>query len=150
MPDDPSPPFPILENIHASCVAVDGHGLLLIGPSGAGKSDLALRLIDRGAILVADDRCDIRYDGSRLFASPPEALAGLMEIRGLGILTQPHQKSVALSMAVQLAPSYDRYPFGGSETLVAGYPLPFVRLNAFEMSAPIKIMCALQTLSPRS
>ena len=53
---------PDIVNIHASCVAVRGEGVLILGASGQGKSDLALRLIDRGATLVADDRCDIWFE----------------------------------------------------------------------------------------
>ena len=55
-----------IHNIHASCVAAGNGGVLILGNSGQGKSDLALRLLDRGARLVADDRCDIWYERGRL------------------------------------------------------------------------------------
>ena len=58
----------------------------LFGPSGAGKSDLALRLIDRGAKLIADDRVDLVDDGNRVVLSAPARIKGLIEVRGLGIL----------------------------------------------------------------
>ena len=61
--------------IHASCVALDGTGLMLRGPSGAGKSDLALRLIDDGARLVADDQVCLERSGEQLIASPPPRIA---------------------------------------------------------------------------
>ena len=51
------------EQIHATCIALDGRGVLLRGPSGSGKSDMALRLIDAGAELVADDRVDLDAPG---------------------------------------------------------------------------------------
>ncbi len=75
--------------LHASAVAIDGHGLLLIGPSGAGKSDLALRLIDDGATLVADDRVIAEARAGRLHLSAPAGIAGLIELRGVGIVRLP-------------------------------------------------------------
>ena len=74
------------ENLHASCVASDGHAVLISGPSGSGKSDLALRLLDRGFTLVSDDRTIVRKDGSRLIASAPDTIKGKLEIRGVGIV----------------------------------------------------------------
>lgn len=132
------------ENIHASCVAIAGRGVLLLGPSGAGKSDLALRLMDRGAILVTDDRCDLWREAGETWAAPPENLAGMIEVRGLGILRQPFLPKAPLSLAVALQSSYDRFPLGGMERLVAGHPMIVLRLNAFEMSTPIKIELALK------
>ena len=71
--------------LHASCVAVDGLGVLIRGPSGAGKSDLALRLIDEGAELVADDYCEVEAIGGVLQAKAPALIAGRMEGRGHGL-----------------------------------------------------------------
>ncbi len=71
--------------VHASAVTIGDSGVLLRGPSGSGKSDLALRLIDGGARLVADDRVDIYQTRDGLMMAPPESLAGLLEVRGLGI-----------------------------------------------------------------
>jgi len=72
--------------IHASCVAVQGRGLLITGPAGCGKSSLALDLMSRGAELVADDQTELVLDGDRLMARCPAALLGLIEARGVGIL----------------------------------------------------------------
>ena len=59
-------------NVYASCVSVDGQGVLLIGGSGTGKSDLALRLImDKKAVLVADDRVELELRNSLITASAP-------------------------------------------------------------------------------
>ena len=88
--------------VHASCVAVAGAGVLLRGDSGAGKSDLALRLIDGGGTLVADDQTQIRRDGDRVIASAPDQLSGLLEIRGLGILRMPAHGPVPLRLVVNL------------------------------------------------
>ena len=76
--------------------------MLLLGASGAGKSALALRLIDGGAKLVADDRCDLFVRGGKLYASAPARIAGLMELRGIGIVAMPYAKSVGVAMAVRL------------------------------------------------
>lgn len=120
------------------------HGVLLLGPSGAGKSDLALRLIDRGAMLVADDRCDIWHDGDNLWASAPQILAGMLEVRGLGIMPHAFLPFVSLSLAVSLQSGYDRFPMDRMHSLVAGHPLPSMTLDPFEISAPIKVALALQ------
>ena len=92
--------------VHASCVAREGRALLLLGPSGAGKSDLALRLIDRGFVLVADDRVDVRDNR----ATPPARLAGLLEVRGVGLLRFPHEADVPLALALDLAARPLRLP----------------------------------------
>jgi HPr kinase/phosphorylase len=72
--------------LHASCVAYDGRGLLILGAAGAGKSSLALTLMAWGCALVADDRVELRPEGGRLVARAPAALAGLVEMRGVGLL----------------------------------------------------------------
>ena len=72
--------------MHASCAARDGWGVLLTGAPGSGKSDLLLRLLDRGFGLVADDQVEIGTDG---MARPPDILAGLLEVRGLGLMHLP-------------------------------------------------------------
>lgn len=137
---------PQIVNIHASCVAVGGRGILLLGASGQGKSDLALRMIDRGAQLVADDRCDIWFAEERLWCRPPENLAGKMEVRGLGIVEQPYAAPVPLALAVRLADRYERMPAAGHAETVADHALPAILLSAFEISAPVKIMMALDQL----
>ena len=77
------------DTIHASAVALDGQGVLVLGPSGAGKSALALQLIGLGAQLVGDDRIALDRVGGDVIASAPAALAGLIEARGVGLLRAP-------------------------------------------------------------
>jgi serine kinase of HPr protein (carbohydrate metabolism regulator) len=144
----PSRIRPQIANIHASCVAAGTRGILLLGASGQGKSDLALRLIDRGARLVADDRCDIWFERDRLWCRPPENLAGKLEVRGIGIVEQPWTAPVPLALAVRLIDRYERMPPVGQIEMVAGHALPAVLLSAFEISAPVKIMLALDRLVP--
>lgn len=90
--------------LHATCVALFGPsgwtGVLLTGPSGAGKSDLALRLIEGGARLVADDAALVWREGETLHAACPETIAGRMEVRGLGIVSAPTRGVVRLGLVV--------------------------------------------------
>jgi len=90
------------EILHASCVAHQGRGLLILGPSGAGKSTLALHMIALGAGLVADDRCEVYAQDGALTARPPQAIAGLIEARGLGILRLPHLAQTTVVAAIDL------------------------------------------------
>lgn len=99
-------------SIHATCVAFGDVGLLLRGPPGAGKSDLALRLIDGGARLVADDRVVLRRAGASILAAAPPRLAGMLEIRGVGIVRLPFCEAANLSLVADLVepPSLERLP----------------------------------------
>ncbi len=127
--------------VHASCAARDGHGVLLIGAPGSGKSDLLLRLLDHGFRLVADDRVDI-LDG---VASAPGALAGLLEVRGIGILRLAFEPCAALALAVELGrgerlPSPARHPTLG---------LPLVSIDPWLASAPARTAAALDCATGR-
>jgi len=131
--------------LHASCVAFGETAILLRGPSGSGKSDLALRLIERGAVLVADDRVDLRRDAARLRAAPPATLAGLLEIRGVGLVRLPHRTGITVGLLVDLvAPgAVERLPVPAAETILA-IPVPRLALDAFAASTPAKIAAALR------
>jgi HPr kinase/phosphorylase len=122
--------------VHASCVCRDGAGVLLLGPSGCGKSDLVLRLLECGFLLVADDRVNI-IDG---IASAPEPLAGLLEVRGLGILELCHVKQSRLVLAVDLSNPGERLPF---PSVHPGLGLPLVHINPEAASAPLRVSRAL-------
>jgi serine kinase of HPr protein (carbohydrate metabolism regulator) len=136
-------------NIHASCVRIGASGILLLGRSGSGKSDLALRLIADGAKLVADDRTELFVAGGRLRARPPRALAGLMEINGLGIIAQPHVAQALIALAVQLDAKPQRLPKAQFYTvpLQDHAPVPLIGLDAFQASAPARIAAALTAFS---
>ena len=134
-----------MERIRGTCVAVDGRGVLLRGPSGAGKSDLALRLIDEGARLVADDYTDIESRDGRLFASAPPEISGMIEVRGLGILRVAAEPSVALDVALDLVAAEDVARMPRSEKLeILGVFVPVFRLAPFEASAPAKVRLAVR------
>jgi HPr kinase/phosphorylase len=129
--------------IHASCVELGGVGILLLGASGSGKSDLALRLIDAGARLVADDRTDLHRDGERLIASVPAAIAGRIEVRGLGIVPVAHVASAPVGLAVDLVgpERIERLPPPRFRTWL-GTDVQLLALNPFEASAAAKVRLA--------
>lgn len=129
--------------IHASTIAIDGRAVMLLGPSGAGKSDLALRLIDRGALLVSDDYTQLARSGTRLIARAPSTIAGKIEVRGLGIISLPHIDDVAVALAVHLRPAIDRMPERQFERFL-DIPVRTLTLDPFPPSAPLVIEHALR------
>jgi HPr kinase/phosphorylase len=130
--------------LHASCVALEGNGVLLLGASGRGKSDLALCLIDGGGILVADDRVMVERQGDVLVARPARTLRGLIEARGVGILRMRHQSSCHLSLVVDLDPvgPWPRLP-APSHHRILGIALPRLHVDPRPASACAKIRLAL-------
>lgn len=130
--------------IHASCVSVDDVAILLRGPSGAGKSDLALRLIEAGAVLIADDQTCLRHVEGELIASAPERLRGLLEIRGIGPVQVSAAPPAPVELIVDLVPLQDvpRLPEPRHENIL-DVTLPCLSLHAFEASAAIKAVWAL-------
>jgi HPr kinase/phosphorylase len=130
--------------IHATCVAIAGRGALLLGPSGSGKSDLALRMIDGGARLVADDQVAIVADGQTLIASAPDQISGLLEVRGLGIMALESIASVTLSLVVKLVTPdrVERLPETATWQCL-GIDLPMIKLTPFEHSTPAKLRLAV-------
>ncbi|MDB5714064.1 MAG: aldolase [Sphingomonadales bacterium] len=131
------------ETLHACCVAIAGRAVLIEGPSGAGKSDLALRLIDRGAVLVSDDYTLTQRTGTTLFASAPPTIAGKIEVRGIGIQVMPHVDRMPVSLLVSLTDIVERLPDSGQVRKIAGIDIPVVSLKGLEASAPIKVEMAL-------
>ncbi len=134
--------------IHATALRIGDSGVLIRGPSGSGKSDLAMRLIDGGALLVADDRCHIQLVENTLVASCPPEISGLIEVRGLGILRLEPATSTPLTFVVDLcqAGSVERMPENDTESIL-GRALPVVRLDGLEASAPEKVRLALRVFS---
>lgn len=141
--------------VHGTCVALKAgrrwHGVLLRGPSGSGKSDLALRLIDGGARLVADDQTRLMRKGRALVATGPASLKAMMEVRGIGIVTLGRTQTmpaVPLGLLVDLvAPQHiERMPEPTRETL-EGIELPLLVLAPFEASAGAKLRLALARIA---
>lgn len=133
------------ETVHATCVAIGGLAVLIEGESGAGKSDLALRLIDRGAILVSDDYTRLSSSPEGLRASAPETIAGRMEVRGVGIVRMPFVSDAPVALLVSLSDEVERLPEARSRML-GDVAVPEVPLDARAPSAPIKVELALRRL----
>jgi HPr kinase/phosphorylase len=143
--------------IHATAIALDDRrAALLFGPSGVGKSDLALRCILQGAwidgrhhlaTLVADDQVIIERTFDGLRAWPPEAIAGRIEVRGLGIVAMPHISSAAVTLAVELvdAPEIERLPDSAATAHILDWEIPILRVAPFEASGHLKVLLALLT-----
>jgi serine kinase of HPr protein (carbohydrate metabolism regulator) len=134
------------ENLHASCVAMDGRAVLLAGPSGSGKSDLALRLLDRGFMLVSDDRTIVRKEGTRLVTSAPDSIKGKLEIRGVGIVDMDSLPNVPLALVVELTSDIQRMPDDSRERMILGVGVPLISVDAMTASAPSKVALALNRL----
>lgn len=142
--------------VHATAVALKTRGrtwqaVLLRGPSGAGKSDLAARLIEAGARLVADDQTRLTRQGRRLMAACPKTLAGLLEVRGVGIVKLRPSQLVArapVALLVDLVPPQriERLPEPAHESLL-GVALPVLALAPFEASASAKLRLALAQIA---
>jgi len=139
--------------IHASAVLVGSRAVLIRGAAGSGKSRLAFALIEAGRSgelpftrLVGDDRVSVEAAHGRLLARPAEPLAGLIEIRGLGIRRVPHEPVAVVGLVVDLgAADAERLP--GRESAVAevaGIVLP--RLGVAPGADPLPmVIAALQT-----
>ena len=117
--------------------------MLIEGPSGAGKSDLALRLIDRGAVLVSDDQTLVTRSGKILLARAPTEIAGRMEVRGIGIVAMPHVGDVPVGLIVRLDGQVERMPDRRIRR-VAGIEVPQMQVDAFHASAPVKVEMVLR------
>lgn len=130
--------------VHATTVAIGGRAVLIEGPSGSGKSDLALRLIDRGAVLVSDDRTCLAVESGQLYASAAATIAGRLEVRGVGIVDAPSLNRARVALAVRLG-APERLPDPAFRTL-EGVSIPALVVDAREPSAPIKVELALRSL----
>ena len=129
-------PSPV-EIRHGTAVRWHARGILLLGPSGAGKSDLALRLVERGAVLVADDLVRIEAQRRRLVASAA-GTPGLIELRGQGIFRLPTLATTILDFAVELGRAGERLPEPRT-TIIAGIGLPTYRLDPRAASATARL-----------
>ena len=118
--------------------------MLLRGPSGAGKSDLALRLIEGGARLVADDQVEVRHIAQALKVTSPASLSGLLEVRGIGIVTMPCCSEAVLRLVIDLVAREEvvRLP-DPAHVAMLGIQVPCLALDAFAASTPAKVRLAL-------
>lgn len=145
--------------VHGTCVALGGFAALLRAPCGGGKSDLALRFLflPAGALearpaLVADDQVLLRRTGEHIVASCPPALAGKIEVRGLGIVsmrTCAEQARLTLIADLDSGCDVPRYPAKDEWETVLGVPVRRIVLDPFEMTAPVKLALVLQNFLER-
>lgn len=131
------------ETVHASSVAIGGRAVLIGGRAGMGKSDLALRLIDRGATLVSDDYTIVQRVAGAARASAPATIRGKIELRGVGLVELDTVQDVPVALFVDLDERPERLPEPGETRLIAGVPVPVLRLAGLEASAPLKVEAAL-------
>ncbi len=146
--------------VHASAVLAGARAVLIRGPAGAGKSQLALALIHAGetgllrfARLVGDDRVHLEAHHGRLLVRPAARLAGLIEVRGLGIRRLEHEPMAVVGLVVDLAAGdAERTPMA-EETVVAGVPLPRLAVAPGVAALPL-VLAALRLpaadIKPRS
>ena len=138
--------------VHATAVAIatasGPRAVLLRGASGSGKSDLALRLIDAGARLVADDQSELWRQGAAIIVRAPSAIAGLIEIRGIGIFRVDTVEEAALVLVADLVGSelIERLPELGTERIL-DLDLPRIAVAPFEASAAAKVSFALRAFA---
>lgn len=132
--------------VHASCAARSGpngfDAVLFVGPPGAGKSDMVLRLRAAGWELVADDQVQV----SEGIASAPAALAGLLEVRGLGLFRLPYLAAAPLRLVVRMAVPLERLPAPESD---GTFGLPVVSVDPAAISAVERVTLALDAACGR-
>jgi HPr kinase/phosphorylase len=134
--------------VHGTAVAIGEDAILVRGPSGAGKSDLALRLIDGGARLVADDQVELQRAAKHVLVRSPTAIAGLLEVRGIGIVHVEPLVEAPLALLVDLVSpeEVERLPEPSLEQ-VLGLAIRLITIAPFEASAAAKIRIAVRELS---
>lgn len=128
----------------ATAVAIGGRALLVEGTPGSGKSSLALALIDRGATLIGDDGVALRRSGGTLLAAPPPRIAGLLEVRNVGLLTYPVADDVPVSLVLRLDPAAPRFIDAAGSVDLCGVALPVVSLWPDSSVLHLRAEAALQ------
>lgn len=128
---------------NVGCVAICGRGVMIEGVPGSGKSSLALALIDRGAVLVGDDAVTLESRDDGLWALPPPKIAGLLEIRNVGLAELP-TCSAPLALILRLDRAAPRYLEVAERVELAGHSLPRVTLYPESPSLALRAEYALK------
>lgn len=130
--------------IQASTIVIGGRALAIEGPPGSGKSTLALALIDRGAVLIGDDAVTLTRDGNAIIASPPPNIAGLFEVRGVGLITLPIAAPMPLALVLTLGETPERLPETAPTRDVLGLPVPCLRFDPGDIAPAVRAEWALR------
>lgn len=137
--------------IDGVAVEIDSQAVLLRGPSGSGRSDLALRLIDEGARLISDEQVELHREGDRLLIGVPNVmpaeLRGVIEARGLGLVSVPHvDRLLPLAWVIDMADAaeIERMPAAESAEFM-GIAAPLLKLDPFAVSATAKLRLAVRS-----
>lgn len=131
--------------MHASAVAISGHAVLIEGSPGSGKSSLALALIDRGAQLIGDDAVALSRADDRLIASPPPTIAGLLEVRGVGLIRLPVASLTPVALILTLGGAQgDRLPEALPRRAVLGVDVPVLAFDPGRIAPAIRAEWALR------
>jgi HPr kinase/phosphorylase len=138
------------KKVPGTCVEVEGLGVLFRGPTGSGKSDLALRLIDSGSRLIADDYTELSLENAAIIARAPQTIRGLLEVRGIGILKIGGALQTSLGVMIDLVTpeQVERQPLDQSEELL-GVHVPLFRLFPLEASGPAKVRLIVRQIMGR-
>lgn len=137
-----------MDKIHGTCVSIGQTGVLIRGPSGAGKSDLALRLIDRGAVLVSDDYCTVEKKDGAIILSAPATIAGQMEVRGLGLVHMARRTYARLELVVDLVDGQkiERLPEKSMEE-ISGVKVAWMQVDPTHASADAKVRLMAEAMA---
>jgi serine kinase of HPr protein (carbohydrate metabolism regulator) len=127
----------------ATCVAIGDRALLLEGEPGSGKSSLALSLIDRGAQLIGDDGVALERRGGVLWATAPPNIAGLLEVRNVGLLRFPTTQA-RVALILRLDRNAPRFVERADSIDLAGVPVPALTFDPTIAGAPIRAELALR------
>lgn len=132
--------------LQASAVVIDGRALLIEGPPGSGKSSLALALIDRGAGLIGDDAVTLSVTDGALIAHPPPNIAGLLEVRGVGLVRLPSAPPAPVALILSLGvPIPERLPEVPLPTRpIAGLAIPVLAFDPGPLAPALRAECALR------
>ena len=112
--------------IHATCVDINGSGVLIVGSSGSGKSSLAINLLALGSKLVADDQCELVKKNNRFSVSKPASLPNSIEIRGVGLVSVPMVIETRLDWVVNMDEAEKERMPDLRFTEIDGYKIPTV------------------------
>ncbi len=112
---------------NVSCVAIRGRAMLISGPSGSGKSSLALALMDRGARLIGDDGVSLTLVDDQVIAAPPLNIAGLIEIRNVGLQEVPTAMA-PVAIVLELSSNAERLPSAHDTAKLLGRDVPLITL----------------------